>query len=514
MNDNLEVKHYKRGRHLINKLINNFPDGIYSKELEKAFVEKELKRHINFRIASFDYFNFAFLVSVTLLGLNKEAIERTEKHNEYNYLIDYEPGNLNVTKVGEYFNSENNKKKVKQISDISTDLLSKGYSNKITRQFDDKRNYESMYDDWLAVESVNSLPNYHYDYLYNVRNALMHSEYSFETIFDSLLIASVCNSDYTNFSAKIYIPKYLYFIKHFFSNDAFYGIVDKLYLFGLDENIDINNEDELREFLTNQVDIAEFNYQNNKLPRKRFESILMNNPQYPTKKLIEKYKIETSEIKLTSEQIEQIMMNLKSYYGDDLYKLKDKDLLSRIIVSTLKYQLDPKSVLSSWIMHYYDIFTNLSKFKMGNDDFVSGFAMMPSLLLIKSYNVLYRLQNKELANYDLEYDLMEDVSFDCEINYYNDFVSKQVSNGTYIDDIDSRKRYFTNVFRNSLAHGNIDVFFKEKDGKIEQYLKLEDKYKTRVRTVSVSLNNLNKYLNSECFDSKRLTYQIANARTI
>ena len=111
MNDNLEVKHYKRGRHLINKLINNFPDGIYSKELEKAFVEKELKRHINFRIASFDYFNFAFLVSVTLLGLNKEAIERTEKHNEYNYLIDYEPGNLNVTKVSEYFNSENNKTK-------------------------------------------------------------------------------------------------------------------------------------------------------------------------------------------------------------------------------------------------------------------------------------------------------------------------------------------------------------------------------------------------------------------
>ena len=96
--------------------------------------------------------------------------------------------------------------------------------------------------------------------------------------------------------------------------------------------------------------------------------------------------------------------------------------------------------------------------------------------------------------------------------YYN--IGIGGGNGTYIDDIDSRKRYFTNVFRNSLAHGNIDVFFKEKEGKIEQYLKLEDKYKARVRTVSVSLNNLNKYLDSECFDSKKLTNQIASVRTI
>ena len=58
------------------------------------------------------------------------------------------------------------------------------------------------------------------------------------------------------------------------------------------------------------------------------------------------------------------------------------------------------------------------------------------------------------------------------------------------------------------------MFFKEKEGKIEQYLKLEDKYKTRVRTVSVSINNLNKYLDSECFDSKKLTNQMTDARTI
>ena len=493
MDDNLEVKHYKRGRYLINKLINNFPGGIYSKELEKEFIDKELQRYINFNIAHFDYLNFAFLTSVALLGLNKESIEKSEKHNEYNYLIDYDSANIKAIKASDYFNQEDKKKKVKQVSNLVTDI----FNSKITEQFDSERNYESMYDDWLAVESINSLPNYHYDYLYNVRNALMHSEYNFETIHDNMLIANVCNSDYTNFSAKIYIPKYLYFIKHFFSNDAFYGIVDKLYSFDIDESIDINNENELKDFITNKTIITEFHYKNNKLPKKRFESIILNNPGYPTKKQIEKYKIKTSKVKLSSEQIEQIILNLKSYYKDDLYKIEDKNLFSRIIVSALQYELNPKSVLSSWIMHYYDMFTNLSKFMIQNDDFVSGFAMMPSLLLIKSYNVLYRIQNKELANYDIEYDSMEEIDYYYDVNYYNDFVSKQVNNGTYIDDIDSKKRYFTNVFRNSLAHGNIDVFYTEESGKVEQYFKLEDKYKTRVRTVSVSLNNLNKYLNSE-----------------
>jgi len=242
--NNYEELHYKRAMHMLNKILDLFPDGKYNKNKEIEFSLREMKRIHVTDIAVFDYNNLLFLLSVALLGLNKEAIEKSEKHNEYEHEIDYNILNLHrVSKTGEI--------ETYSIPDITKEIdvnpvhlnnygrihfgqtpqsVLQLFKNMKATKFDNKRNYTSPYDSWLAVESKNPLPNYDYNYLSNLRNALMHSEYNFEDGIRPFLIASISNSNYTNFKAKLLLNNYFPFIFHYFSNDIEYGLTNKLYL--------------------------------------------------------------------------------------------------------------------------------------------------------------------------------------------------------------------------------------------------------------------------------------------
>jgi len=130
--------------------------------------------------------------------------------------------------------------------------------------------------------------------------------------------------------------------------------------------------------------------------------------------------------------------------------------------------------------------------------------MEPTLLILKGYALLYRLQNKELSKTPIDYNQVENIDYKFNVDDYNNYVNKLIDNATYIDDQDSRKRFFTEIFRDSLAHGNIDVEFKEEIDGIKQYLIFNDKYKSRERIIKITTENLRKYLNSEAFDPKYL----------
>ena len=510
-----EELHYKRSMHMLNKLLNLFPDGRYNKSVETEFSKREMKRIHTCDIGLFDYNNLIFLLSVALLGLNKESVEESEKHNEYKHDIDYNV--LNLHRI-----SKSGKVETYSIPDISKEIdinsvninnlgsitfgqtpqsILQVLNNIKINKFDNKRNYTSPYDSWLSVENKNPLPNYDYNYLSNLRNALMHSEYNFEDGVNPFLLVSICNSNYTNFKAKLLMTNYATFIFHYFSNDIQYGIANKLYVYHFDDDSKANKEDELEDYIKNKITIKKINYKNRN--NSFFEEVLQKSNFNVTNKKKKKFSITEEDLELTEEQRKQVELILKSYYGDDLYNM-DEERFQRIVVSALKYVLDPVSIISSWIIHFFELIKSTEFHVELEDDFISGYAMEPTLLVLKGYALLYRLQNKELRKTPIDYDLVEDIDYKFNVDDYNNYVNRLIDNATYVDDHDSRKRFFTEIFRDSLAHGNIDVEFKEETGEIKQYLIFNDKYKNRERIIKITTDNLRKFLDSEAFSPKYL----------
>ena len=83
---NREEIYYKRGLHIINKLLNIFSNdnSFYKKRL--MFMEEELKTYANYPdIATKDGNALSLTGLVTLLGMNKENVEDSEKHSNYNF---------------------------------------------------------------------------------------------------------------------------------------------------------------------------------------------------------------------------------------------------------------------------------------------------------------------------------------------------------------------------------------------------------------------------------------------
>lgn len=481
----LEEKHYRRSKYMIEKIKKTFPNGIYNKKQEQQLIQKELIRYRSVTdLANYDFINMGFLIGVALLGLNKESIEKNEKHSEYEYPIKYKDNKVVIDK--------NNERKGEQ-------MLS-WFNNSINLELNKDKNRDIPYDEWLSIKNINLLPNY--NYVFNIRNSLMHSEYYIDLFKEKPIFAHLSNSNYTGFEATVFIPKFLEFLKHYFSNDAFFGVVDDFYLFSLEDDADISSENKLKAFLKSQVQIVKLEYENGK-KRRLFEKEMLCNPRILNKELIDKYKIKSNDVFLDDEQINQIILNLKDYYGEDFYNM-NQDSVYRIIVEAIRYELNPKQVISGWLMHFYDMMSKVSQLVPFEDDFVSGFALKPTLLILNSYNVLYRLQNKELQKYGLDYESMNEISYSFDSNDYISFRDKLIEKNDYKDELETKKKFFTEVFRNSLAHGNVDFFCLENGTTIERYVKFEDKYKSRTRIVSVSLNEFDKYLSSNCFESSQL----------
>lgn len=482
-----EIMHYKRGMYYIDKLIKLFPNGRYDKENELLFSEKEYDRFRNYYIASFDLNNFMIICSISLMGLNKEAIEKSGNNKEYKYILDYSNvdfSNMPI-EVIEFFNAFNNNRVI-----------------------------ESDYDEWLSIDNINILPNFDYNYLFNVRNSFMHSEYNFELLKGYMpIVANIKNGNYTNFSAKVFIPKYFEFIKHYFGNDVFFGVADSVYGYDIEDKVaNVNNDLELKDYIINKIKINKYSYDNKLKANRIYEKNLLKNNNIISDYDKKKHNILENPVILNQDDVEQIVLSIKSYYGEDFYKL-DKNNKFNIIASAIRYRLDTKGVISTWIIHFYRLISGVIKNEYYNDQFSSMFVMKPTLLLLKSYLILYRLQNKELANYDIDYSLVNSFKFDYDLNYYNDYKVKLGNKGILVSEDEYMVRYFAEVFRDSLAHGNVDTFFKDENGVINQYFKFSDKWKTKERNIIIDINELEKFLASECFAPKNLTEEVVKGKT-
>lgn len=480
-NNNSELLHYKRGMYYVNKLMNIFPSGFYIKESEIEFVKKETIRWYNNDIAIFDLNNFKFLCTIALMGLNKENIEKENKTKNYKYKIDY------------------------NVIDHSKLPL---WSLKLYKEFDNTRIIQSDYDDWLSISHINVIDKFNYNYLFNVRNSLMHSEYNFDLIgYHGPDIANLTNSNYSGFCAKILISQYYEFIKHYFSNDKFFGIVSNVYTLGiLNDKISINNYNELLDFIAHKITVNKIEYDNKITANKIYEKTVFKNDEI-TDYDIKKHKFNKVKVNLSTDDIEQIVCIIDKYYGESFYKLSNENK-KRTLLGIIKYILDSKSIISSWILHFYRLTVGIPQGQYNNDDFVSLFAMEDSLLILKSYLILYRLQNKELQKYTIDYNLINEFNFDYALDDYNNYKFKMINKEIIMPEDKYKVCYFIELFRNALAHGNIKIFYKKENDVVNKYFQFNDEWKNKKRNVILSIDSLKQFLSSESFDSKYLNENI------
>ena len=316
-----EILHYKRGIFFIDKLLRYYSNNKYTLEKEKAFYQGEYNRFKTIPVANYDLNNFLVICGVALLGLNKEAIERSGNNKDYKYDIDYSVTNIKTT---------NNLPIPKEFQ---------AYLN----NFESTRITNTDYDEWLSVNHFNALPNYQYNHLFNVRNAFMHSGYSFDMVKEyRTLIANIKNDNFTNYSAKIYLPKYFEFLKHYFYNDPYFGLVENLYCFGFHDTTLTNLKDEatLLSYLTTQLEVKKLSYENNLKPSKIIEKRIERD-QLLEKETLKKYNATSTDITLEQETLDQALLAIKSYFGNEFYTF-DLEHQQKIIIGAIRYNLDLK----------------------------------------------------------------------------------------------------------------------------------------------------------------------------
>ena len=157
-------------------------------------------------------------------------------------------------------------------------------------------------------------------------------------------------------------------------------------------------------------------------------------------------------------------------------------------------------VMSNWIMHFYNMARASVHLSAADEDFRSVYAAEPSIAMLKSYMVMYRLQNPSFK--EVDYNLIDEVDYtflEDDRDVYDKQKNLWLRKNPSMSQIEIDKRYFCEVFRNALAHGKIKVDIVNEDGKVKQNLIFEDLYKGKRRIISIELEELNKFIESKAF---------------
>ena len=468
MNKTSQELHYTRAIRFIDKLYALVEDGKYNKEEEKNFFVNLALYKNKSPIFLYDLNNFMLACCVGVFGLNKESIEGASRDRNYSFNVHYPP--LKSEKIRRPYNE------FKTGNIIATGL-----------------------EEWLSVNSVSNNIASDNNYLFNVRNALMHSEYEHdfydEDTYTSFLL-NLHNSNYTGFEGQLYIPYFAEFAKHYYSNDAFFGLQTDFYFTSLDDEKIKFNKMDLKEQLK-EVHLYKLKYENDSILKNMIEKRLIDEKVF--QRYMKKYPDNKEEIVMSEENLEKIELLINHYYGDAFYKMKIDDQM-RIIIPLYKYMVDPKMVMSNWIMHYYNLTAAAVNYAYANEDFRSIYAAEPSLAILKSYMIMYRLQNPSFK--EVDYSLVEDVDYtflEDDQGVYEKQKNAWLRKNPNMSQSEIDKRYFCEVYRDALAHGKIKVDVVKEDGTVKQKLIFEDIYKGKRRIISIELKELMKFVNSKAF---------------
>lgn len=467
-------EYYTLGVRYANKII----DAIFSDNPYETL--KKIMNHIADReklypeLVSKESNYFVFNVLTVLIGLNKELIE--ESNIDFNYEYEFNK------KINEKFEEFDKNKYYYFFKKFQT---SKG----------------NKYDSWLDVIDNNTNDN---DYLFNVRNGILHSE--FEP--NNLYIYNLRNSNYTGFKSKIYFPCFHDFVLYYFSNSNYENSISlrpqSTYLVYDGEKVKLNNENDFKTFLdkVNTTKYKEDYYLNvkNKLHKKTENQILVSLKNPDLYELIPMNEEEKQTV------INYINKNIDYFYSYDF----DKQIVLISCIYNLLY--NPNFIVSNWITYFMGLSTSYSK-HIGFDEYSLNMnfgtgADKVAALFIKLGFILYRLQYQNFE--EVDYNLIDiDVSkirYEEEgningispyVHAHNKILNKYPNYP--IDKIE--KMIVCDVIRDSIAHGKIDFNVEQNSG--ELHVVFIDSYKGKKRIITFNIDTLKNFVMSEAFEGKR-----------
>ena len=492
---NAYERYYRRSYNAINRLIEVYRNG-YRKEDTLKFMEELKNKYIsNPVVAQSEFNNIMFTIMIALLGLNKEAIENTGK------IIEYKKNN-NELDLAKLSLSDEQKLRLKNFFDskvISTD-----------------------FDNWLSIKINPNTDKENIDYLRRVRNSLLHSNFYIDEENPFIPLTKLKTKSY--YEAELFNLQFQMFIFEYFGNIDSLGLSEAMYTFDVPQS-HIKNQNELIKYLL-LTTINKITYKNlQTLGKESPELILKESADKDSKVDMDKFigklknidnvddiKWETKKIK--PEHLVDFVRYLEEVYGEYFYKF-DYLTQSGIISTHLKYELDSKTEISNWLSHFWYIYTSIN-----NPSFDVNFfdgdeygidSCYPALMVLKSYLLMYRLQNNNFdevdynkVNFDINDPniyLYSDNEYRTTVteNYFIKSFEKEKSKGILTEDNLIWNKIICEVIRDSLAHGNVRTYTSPITLQPMIELRDVDHKKGTVRVIVLPIIKYENFLNSEAF---------------
>lgn len=479
-------RYYRRTYNIIETLREAYKDGYSPKTFKEFCNVMALKRK---NIIDEEISCVSITIAAALLGLNKERIERTGKHSDYKNIID------------EF--------------DIR-DLPIKSTYRKMIEDFDKKNIMETGYENFLSIID-NKNPNFTKDEsIKAIRNAFMHSQYELIDN-DGFYTTKIKNKKY--FEAELLNDNFIYFIISYFGNLPKLGLTEKFVFYSTQSHLPLENDALLKEYLSN-VEVRVMKTASNepydgentfekKFYDKYYEKEFENDELEVVLKRFEKRGItfDKNNFKLDEKTKKIVFELIKKQYGDDFYKY-DQTKKVNLVYFYFEYMYENARNISNWLVHYYYAFKKGNAADMSfftNDEYLN-FSNEMSILILKAYLILFRIQSPYFNDIDyelLDIDINELVLISYEdgnvANLFKEDMDKLREKNIYTDS-EINKMVINSNIRDSLAHGNVSTFFDyDVNNEIKHYIKLENIYENKNRVIKMDIDNFRKYLDSEAF---------------
>lgn len=491
-------KYYRRAYKAIERLTEVYKYGYDERkmhEFRNNLIMQGMEKQI---VMKNEQLSLMFTATVALLGLNKESIENTGKISKYKDLS----SEFQIL-----------------INDLPPNMKER------LDEFYHKRTIETPFPQWLSIikdlTRKESKEETAADIIKKVRNGLLHSNFYIE--------ADPNNIDYTHINIKSYYEAELFnmvfemFVFKYFSNLEELGLVERLHTYNI-RLTHIKNKEMLHERLK-EMSINYIKYNNIKnVGEDTPELILMNSKvgvdvidrEKFSKKLKESdnfENLEMNELSLNESMIDFLERYIDKKFGSEFYKMNSYHQIG-IITTQLQFIINPKREVSNWLTHFWYLYSGLTaetfdaKFFSGDE--YAYESCYPSLLILKAYLIMYRLQNNNFDKLDytkLNIDFSGGIKLisgniknpDDKTNTFKRTIDKETEKDDSIDPIEIFGKVFCDVVRNSLAHGNINTYFEPDTMEKKIELSDIDQKSGRVRTIRFSLDSFDKFLSSEAF---------------
>lgn len=502
-----EEKYYRRAYKLLDDLSAAYKYG-FNKKTTMEFWKKEFLEFVQNPIVSAKQQDSLMLtIVISLMGLNKESIERTEKVTDFS--------KLSVLKDCRKFDLQ---------SDSQFKLL----------KFENVKTKSTIFDDWLSIinNPISDVTNY--DIFRRVRNGLLHSNFDVDS--------DAFQTSYTHIKTKSYYESLIFnqnfyqYAINYFGNGIGVGLTDDDVFFDIID-VDITNMDVLKKYLKGLTIIKVENKINNyngdnTVGIKALKSLSKNKMVISTNKFQKMFKngfgtdisIDSIENYYLADVTIDSLINKIRYQYNDFFSLP-KEVKKAIINSNISYTINSKAEISNWLLHFYHLINSIPNkdFDINGDAFLgdeyANVSCNSAISILKAYLILYRIQNVKSNNdncskFDkIDYNLLdfnfndenfiiwsENIDGSSSIDYYERSYIKQANRNTNMTQEEIKKSVICDVIRNGLAHGNINSFLSDETG--ETIIEIKDinpKNKCETRCLQMTLEKFNKFLDSEAF---------------